>query len=195
MNAEEPKTYAEACKELVWRLSMNEETDALIANDTWDEVILAERKKAIDNKWVYKIKHKADGSIERHKSRLVVKGFTQVYGIDFLDTFSSVAKINSVKTLLAVAASQDWHIHQMDVFNAFLHDDLNEEVYMKPPPGVVVCEPRIVFKLKKSLYGLKQASRQWFAKLTASLLKNGFSQAASDYSMFIRRFQGECLWC
>ncbi|CAL1409881.1 unnamed protein product [Linum trigynum] len=193
MHAEEPKTYAEACKELVWRLSMNEEMDALIANDTWDEVILPEGKKAIDNKWVYKIKHKADGSIERHKSRLVVKGFTQIYGIDFLDTFSPVAKINSVKALLAVTASQDWHIHQMDVANAFLHGDLNEEVYMKPPPGVVVSDPRIVFKLKKSLYGLKQASRQWFAKLTASLLKNGFSQAASDYSMFIRRFQGRML--
>ncbi|CAL1375794.1 unnamed protein product [Linum trigynum] len=193
MNSVEPTSYEEASKELCWRNAMTAESDALEANQTWDLVIPPPGVRPIGSKWVYKIKHRSDGTIERHKARVVAKGFTQIYGIDFLDTFSPVAKINSVKALLAVVASKDWHIHQMDVSNAFLHGDLNEDVYMKVPPGIPVPDKRMVCKLKKSLYGLKQASRQWFAKLTASLLKNGFSQAASDYSMFTKRVQGRML--
>ncbi|CAL1375244.1 unnamed protein product [Linum trigynum] len=193
MAVTEPKTYEEACKELCWREAMKDESDALEANQTWEPAYLPTGKRAIGCKWVYKVKLRADGTIERFKARLVAKGFTQIYGIDFLDTFSPVAKINSVKVLLAVAAANDWLIHQMDVSNAFLHGELNEEVYMKPPPGMNLPDKRMVLKLKKSLYGLKQASRQWFAKLASSLLKNGFAQTASDYSMFVKRIQGRML--
>ncbi|CAL1406923.1 unnamed protein product [Linum trigynum] len=187
----EPTSYAEACKDPRWNQACNEELAALEENQTWEVVKLPEGKKAVGSKWVFKIKQKSDGTIERFKSRVVAKGYTQIYGIDFLDTYSPVAKINSVKTLLAVAASKDWHIHQMDVSNAFLHGDLEEEVYLEIPPGANVPRGQgLVYRLKKSLYGLKQASRQWFAKLTTALMKNGYSQTSSDYSMFVRWIQG-----
>ncbi|CAL1371426.1 unnamed protein product [Linum trigynum] len=185
----DPQTYKEAAKEHHWIKAMEEELNALLESQTWDLVTLPPGKRAIGCKWVYKTKLKPDGAVERYKARLVAKGFTQIYGIDFLDTFSPVAKINTVKTLLAVAAAKDWFLHQMDVSNAFLHGDLDEEVYMTPPPGLEGSEGKVC-RLKKSLCGLKQASRQWFAKLTCSLLKNGFSQSASDYSMFTKRVQG-----
>ncbi|CAL1360644.1 unnamed protein product [Linum trigynum] len=188
----EPSSYQEAAKSEVWNKAMNEEREALELNQTWEVVPLPKGKRAIGCKWVYTIKMRPDGRIERRKARLVAKGFTQIHGIDFLDTYSPVAKINSVKALLAVAASKGWVLEQMDVSNAFLHGDLEEEVHMQLPPG----DPRagskdnLVCKLKKSLYGLKQASRQWFAKLTSSLLQHGFSQSASDYSLFTKWVHG-----
>ncbi|XP_019181694.1 PREDICTED: uncharacterized protein LOC109176759 [Ipomoea nil] len=115
---------------------MEEEIRALEQNGTWELVDLPPSKKPIGCRWVYKIKHKADGTIERYKARLVAKGYNQVLGIDYLDTFSPVAKVTTIRTLLAVAAAKGWHLHQMDVSNAFLHGDLDEEVYMQLPPGL-----------------------------------------------------------
>ncbi|CAN1751808.1 Retrovirus-related Pol polyprotein from transposon RE1, partial [Linum perenne] len=181
----EPSSYSAAVKDLCWRKAMEEELSALDSNQTWDVVPLPSGKRAVGCKWVFKTKLRSDGTIERHKARLVAKGFTQVYGVDFLDTFSPVAKINSVKSLLAVASVQGWHLQQMDVSNAFLHGELEEEVYMQIPPGLT-AQPGMCCKLKKSLYGLKQASRQWFAKLTQSLLVHGFRQSSADYSLFLK---------
>ncbi|CAL1413575.1 unnamed protein product [Linum trigynum] len=189
----EPATFYEAMQSYVWNRAVQEELGALEQNQTWDVVKLPDGKKAIGYKWVFKIKRRADGTIERFKVRLVAKGYTQVYGIDFLDTFSPVAKINSVKALLAVAEVKNWTLEQLDVSNAFLHGDLEEEVYMKIPMGLDLngIDPKgMACRLKKSLYGLKQASRQWFAKLTGFLLKNGFAQSASDYSLFTKWVHG-----
>ncbi|PKI50616.1 hypothetical protein CRG98_029003 [Punica granatum] len=114
---------------------MTEEIKALESNGTWTIEHLPPGKRPIDCKWVYKIKRRADGSIERYKARLVAKGFTQVEGVDFNETFAPVAKLVTVRCLLVVAMAKGWEIHQMDVNNAFLHGDLDEEVYMRLPPG------------------------------------------------------------
>ena len=122
---------------------MKEELDTLSKNHTWDLVTLPPRKSVVGCKWIYKIKIRSDGSIERYKARFVVKGFTQEHGIDYEETFAPVARISSVRTLLAIAAASKWDIFQMDVKNAFLNGDLSEEVYMQPPPGLSVDSNKV----------------------------------------------------
>lgn len=160
-------------------------------------------KRAIGCKWLYETKYRSDGSIDRHKARLVIQGCRQQKGIDCEETFAPIAKMTTVRAVLAIATMKDWNVYQMDVTNAFLHGDLEEEVYMQLPKGyvkkgeLIQCNTQAVrtkylpgstvCKLRKSLYGLKQAPRQWFAKLSSSLLSFGFIQSKADYSLFTKQ--------
>lgn len=187
---DEPKHFKKAIQDPKWIEAMKKEIQALEQNDTWTLETLPKGKRAIDSKWVYKIKYKPNEDIERYKARLVAKGFTQVEGEDFHDTFAPVAKLVTVRTLLAVATKNNWLIHQLDVNNAFLHGDLHEEVYMKIPQGFSKENETRVCRLRKSLYGLKQASRNWYQKFTTALLGLGFCSSKSDHSLFIYRKDG-----
>ncbi|BFG28600.1 hypothetical protein CerSpe_148740 [Prunus speciosa] len=166
---------------------MQYELAALEANHTWSLTPLPHGKKPIGCRWVYKIKCYSDGTIERYKARLVAKGYTQLEGIDYHDSFSPTAKMITVRCLLAMAATQHWSLHQLDVNNAFLHGDLREEIYMSPPPGLQRQGENLVSRLNKSLYGLKQASRQWFAKFSTAIQVAGYVQSKADYSLFTCR--------
>ncbi|XP_019184566.1 PREDICTED: uncharacterized protein LOC109179511 [Ipomoea nil] len=135
LTIQEPQSYNEAVKEEAWRKAMQCEIDALVENKTWVLTDLPPGKTPIGCKLVYKVKHRADGSIERHKARLVAKGYTQQLGVDYVETFSPVARMTTIRTFLAVAVAKGWDIKQLDINNAFLHGDLDEEVYMISPPG------------------------------------------------------------
>ena len=182
----EPSSYAEASQYDCWIKAMEAELQALQSNNTWKLTPLPPHTTTIGCRWVYKIKPRADGSIERYKARLVAKGYTQMEGLDYLDTFSPVAKLTTVRLLLAMAAFNQWHLRQLDVNNAFLHGELDEEVYMQVPPGLLVPNSQMVCRLQRSLYGLKQASRQWFTKLSGLLTSLGFEKSHSDHSLFLR---------
>ena len=141
---------------------MEEEYNALLKNNTWHLVSVKKGTNLIDCKWVYKVKRKADGTIDRYKARLVAKGFKQRYGIDYEDTFSRVVKIATVRLVLSIAVARGWCLRQLDVQNVFLHGILEEEVYMKQPPSFESNDaPFLVCKLDKAIYGLKQAPRAW----------------------------------
>ncbi|CAL2278311.1 unnamed protein product [Prunus armeniaca] len=144
-----------------------------------------------DPKWVFTIKHNADGSIKRYKARLVAKGYTQTYGIDYEETFAPVAKLNTVRILLSLAANLDWPLHQFDVKNAFLHGELTEEVYMDIPLGYNTTHTRTVCRLRKELYGLKQSPRAWFGWFTMAMKNNGFEQCNSYHTLFLKHRKGK----
>lgn len=183
----EPKGYSKAVRDSNWRKSIADELHALELNNTWTVQSLSPGKHPIGYKWVFKIKYFSDGSIERYKARLMAKGYTQEEGFDYHETFAPVAKLTTVRCLLAVAAVRKWHLCQLDVNNAFLHGDLDEELYMQIPPGLGCKGENLVCRLRKSLYGLKQASPNWFQKFSMSLKSVGYKQSLADYSLFTRR--------
>jgi histone deacetylase 1/2 len=160
VNDDEPAYVSDALQDPKFVSAMDAEYQALIKNSTWHLVPKPKGKNIIGCKWVYKIKRKADGSIDRYKAWLVAKGYKQRYGIDYEDMFSPVVKAATIRLILSVVVSGGWSLRQLDVQNAFLHGILNEEVYMYQPPGYTdKSHPIYVCKLDKALYGLKQAPR------------------------------------
>ena len=156
-----PKNVQEAISSNEWKKAMDEEMEALEKNGTWEMGPLPVGKKLVGIRWVFTIKYNSDGSVARYKARLVARGYTQSYGIDYNETFAPVAKLNTIRILIALAALFDWKLFQFDVKNAFLHGELEEEVYMAPPPGYFLKTNNNgdVCHLRKSIYGLKQSPR------------------------------------
>jgi hypothetical protein len=180
----EPTSYCDAITHHECQHAMAEELAALERAGTWDLVPLPSHVRPITYKWVYKVKTRSDGSLERYKARLVARGFQQEHGRDYDETFAPVAHMPTVRTLLAVASVRGWSISQLDVKNAFLNGELHEEVYMKPPPGYYVPEG-MVCRLRRSLYGLKQAPRAWFQRFASIVTAADFSASAHDPALFV----------
>ncbi|GJR03817.1 retrotransposon protein, putative, ty1-copia subclass [Tanacetum coccineum] len=176
----EPANYKAALKDPEsekWLAAMNVEMQSMKDNDVWELVELPPNAKTVGHKWLFKKKTDMDGAVHTFKSRLVAKGFTQTYGVDYEETFSPVADIRAIRILIAIAAFYDYEIWKMDVKTAFLNGHLSEEVYMTQPEGFVNPKyPNHVCKLKRSIYGLKQASRQCNKRLDDEIKKFGFTQ-------------------
>ncbi|WKA11938.1 hypothetical protein VitviT2T_029385 [Vitis vinifera] len=184
-----PQNIQEAFKYPKWKATVDEEVRALEKNGTWEITDLPRCKKPVGCKWIFTVKYKADGNVDRYKARLVAKGFTQSYGIDYQETFAPVAKLNTVRVLLSLAANLDWSLHQLDVKNAFLNGDLEEEVYMDIPTGLETPSNfNKVCRLRKSLYGLKQSPRAWFERFTKVVKGYRFVQCQSDHTLFVKHF-------
>ncbi|WCJ28653.1 Retrovirus-related Pol polyprotein from transposon RE1 [Euphorbia peplus] len=182
----EPSNYYTASKNPNWVTAMDKELQALEGNDTWVVTDLPEGKKAITSRWLFKVKYNADGSLDKYKARLVARGYNQRWGIDYQDSFSPVAKIVTVRVFLALTAHFQWELHQCDVNNAYLHGYIEEELYMIPPEGYTKAKPGQVCRLVKSIYGLKQAGRQWNKQFTSTLTGLGLVRSHYDYCLFTK---------
>ncbi|GJT59693.1 putative RNA-directed DNA polymerase [Tanacetum coccineum] len=180
----EPSSFEEAANDANWISAMNDEMCALYENNTWVMVDLSIRRKPIGCKWVFRIKYKSSGEIERYKARLVAKGFSQKEGIDYAETFSLV-KIGIIRCLLSLAVQNDWKKFQLDINNAFLYGNLDEEVYMVSILGFCKDGDNKVCRLKKNLYGLKQTPGQWNHVLSEALIEVGFEPSKNDHSLFL----------
>lgn len=182
-----PMNIQEALNDPNRNLVVMEKMTTLKENGTWEVGELPKNKKTVGCKWVFTIKCKADGSIERYKARLVAKGFTQTYGIDYQETFAPVAKINCIRVLLSITVNFDWPLYQLDVKNAFLNGELEEDVFMNLPPGFEAnLRSNKVCRLKKSLYGLKQSPKAWFEHFGKAVTGHGLRQSQADHTIFYR---------
>jgi transposase InsO family protein len=183
----EPKNFNEASKDVNWLKSMNEELDQIEKNNTWELVPRPADKNVIGSKWVFKNKMNEQGQIVRNKARLVCKGYAQVEGQDFDETFAPVARLEAIRMFLAYACHKNFKVYQMDVKSTFLNGDLEEDVYVEQPEGFSLTDnPDYVCKLKKALYGLKQAPRAWYHRLDKFLQDKGFKKGIVDSNLYIK---------
>ena len=170
-----------------WLIAMKEELKSMDDNNVWEMTELPKDSKRVGCKWVFKTKRDSKGNVERYKARLVAKGYTQKDGIDYKETFSPVSRKDSLRIVMALVAHFDLELHQMDVKTAFLNGDLEEEVYMDQPQGFETTSKRnLVCRLKKSIYGLKQVSRQWYLKYNDTVLSYGFVEMTVDRCIYMK---------
>ena len=198
MTIGEPQTYKEAMtspEALSWKEAINSEVESILQNHTWELVDIPPGSKPIGCKWIFKRKLKADGSVDKYKARLVDKGYRQKEGLDYFDIYSPVSRITSIRMLIAIASLNNMEIHQMDVKTAFLNGELDEEIYMEQPEGFVVQgQENKVCKLVKSLYGLKQAQKQWHEKFDHTMLSHGFKINECEKCVYIKTFANSCVF-
>ena len=185
-----PTSYTEAARFPAWIDAIKSEIDSIERNGTWKLTELPQNKKEIGVKWVFKTKFNPDGSIFRHKARLVVKGFAQVAGVDYDDTFAPVARHDTIRLLLALAGQKKWKVYHLDVKFAFLNGILLEEIYVQQPEGfVVTSHEHKVYKLHKALYGLKQAPRAWYNRIDTYLIQLGFKRSENEVTLYLKQDQ------
>ncbi len=186
----EPKSIEEALESdqaKEWKLAADSEYQSLIDNDTWELVEIPEGHTPVGSRWLFKVKYRNDGKIERFKGRLVAKGYSQKYRIDYDETFSPVVRFSSFRALLAFAVQNNMLIHQMDVVTAFLNGSLDEEIYMQQPSGYVIPgNEHVVCKLKKSIYGFKQSPRCWNTVFRKYMEGIDFKQSPADPCVYVR---------
>ncbi|GMF27841.1 unnamed protein product [Phytophthora fragariaefolia] len=186
----EPDTYDDAMESehfMQWRSAADAEYDALIPNRTWELVPRNKHMKVLKNRWVFRIKYLGNGEIDRFKARLVIKGFMQIHGVDYLEVYSPVVRLETLRVLLTLAAIWDYEIHQMDVTTAFLNGKIDVEVFMEQPKVYVVQgKETCVCHLLKSLYGLKQAPRVWFQLLKSFLVEQGITMLRSEACVAVK---------
>ena len=167
-----------------WRQAEQAELDSMTKHQVFTHMVLPRGKKTIDTKWVYALKYK-NGVIYKYKARLVAKGYEQLYGVDFEETFAPVARLTSLRIVLAIAAKLRFDIQQMDVETAFLNATLEEEVYIRVPEGVTRVEGCNCIRLNKALYGLKQSPREWYENINGYLQSLGFKRLQSEHCLYI----------
>jgi transposase InsO family protein len=188
----EPTCFEEVVQKKEWMNAMTEEYQSIIKNDVWEVVPKPKNKDVVSSKWIYKIKHAADESIEKYKARFVARGFSQKEGIDYEETFAPVARYTSIRTIIALAAKMKWKLHQMDVKTTFLNGVIEEEVYIEQPQGFEVEDRKThVCRLKKALYGLKQAPRAWYGRIDSFLTSLGFTKSKVDSNLYFKVMNDE----
>ncbi|GJU75604.1 retrovirus-related pol polyprotein from transposon TNT 1-94 [Tanacetum coccineum] len=184
----EPKNVNEALGDESWIVAMQEELNQFIANDVWELVRQPKNMTIIGTKWVFRNKLDENGVVSRNKARLVAQGYNQQEGIDYDETYAPVARLESIRILLAYACALDFKLFQMDVKSAFLNGFINEEVYVAQPSGFIdFKKPDHVYKLKKALYGLKQAPKAWYDRLKAFLIKHEYKMGMVDNTLFTKK--------
>ena len=182
-----PKTHKQAMKSpeaAQWTIAEQQELDSMTKHEVFTPMYLPPGKKKIETRWVYVIKYK-NGAISKFKARLVAKGYEQIYGIDYEETFAPVAKLTSLRIVLAIAAKLHLDIQQMDVETAFLNATLEEEVYISVPDGVTVPEGCNCLRLNRALYGLKQSPREWYNNINGFLQSLAFKRLQSEHCLYL----------
>jgi hypothetical protein len=183
----EPLDTKAALKSKVWMEAMIDELKSIEKNKTWDLCELPSDKKAIGVKWVYKVKQNPEGKVIKYKARLVAKGFLQKQGLDYDEVFSPVARHETIRLVIALACSRRWPLFHLDVKSAFLNGPLEEDVYVKQPPGFELKgKEDKVLKLNKALYGLKQAPRAWNKRIDQFFVMQGFRKCSVEYGVYVK---------
>uniref|UniRef100_A0A251T6N3 Putative zinc finger, CCHC-type n=1 Tax=Helianthus annuus TaxID=4232 RepID=A0A251T6N3_HELAN len=183
----DPTTYEEASKDGKWIDAMNKEMESIYKNETWDLVDPPKNQKPIGVKWIYKTKYDEKGNVDKYKARLVVKGYKQKFGIDYQEVFAPVIRFETVRLVLALAAQNDWYLHQMDVKTAFLNGKLKEQVFIDQPQGYIKPgEETKVCHLKRALYGLKQAPRAWYSRIDTYFIHHNFRKCTYEHTLYIK---------
>ena len=191
---QEPKNIGEAIKDPDWVIAMQEELEEFERNKVWRLVPKPNNKTIIGTRWVYRNKLDDKGNVIRNKARLVAQGYNQQEGIDYDETYAPVARLEAIRLLIAFASYKGFTLHQMDVKTAFLNGTLNEEVYVKQPPGFEdQANPDHVYFLDKALYGLKQAPRAWYDCLSEYLISQGYKRGTIDKTLFIKHLKEDIL--